>query len=177
MIGYSAKKHIYTAPTFEVFEEVFERDGSSHTHANVYRKPIVSILPVTSSGEIYLIYQERMLLGKISLEGIAGHVEDGEEIELAAKRELKEETGLTAKIWKKLATMESSASVVKSEVHVFLATDLTTGEAEPDEGEVISLVKMPIAEAVKRVLDGEINTETSMIGILLLDKMRQAGKL
>ena len=67
--------------------------------------------------------------------------------------------------------IELAASVVKSTNYLYLAWDLNMGEARPMEDEEIEVVKMPLHEAVQKVLTGEINHASSMIGILMVDKL------
>ena len=73
-----------------------------------------------------------------------------------AQRELKEETGIEAKQWKKILELHLSNSVTDERSLIYLATDLSLGEAHPDEGEELVLRKISLAEAYRMVLTGDI---------------------
>ncbi len=150
--------------------------GSKKTHTIAERNSTISVFPLTDSYEIYLVSQYRYLLGKTSLEAVAGFIDKGETSLAAAKRELKEETGILANQWEELARIEMAASVFKGTAHLFLAKGLEIETARPEEGENITLVKMPLKRAVEKAMNGEINVSASIIGILLLDKLHKEKK-
>ncbi len=171
MIGYVSRKKVFSAPYFDVFEETLQTENKSYSHINAYRKPIVCLFPLTPQNELYLIEEVRPMLGRIVLGCIAGHANEGENIEVAAHRELKEETGISAKQLIKLRDLDASASIFDSKASLYLARDFVVGDATPDEDENIKLVKMPLTEAIEKVFDGTITTQTTIIGILLLERM------
>lgn len=153
------------------------KTGGKRIHYVAERVPIVSVFPLTESYEIYLISQYRYLLGKTVLEAVAGHVEKEETTIQAAKRELKEETGILAHQLEEITRIEMSGSVFKSKSHLFLAKGLEIGENDLDVDEEIDVIKMPLETAVEKVMLGEINHAASMIGILILSNLRMQKKL
>jgi hypothetical protein len=70
-----------------------------------------------------------------------------------------------------------AGSVFKSKGHLFLAKGLEIGENKPEEDEEISIVKIPLSMAVEKVMVGEINHSATVIGILMLDRLRMEKKL
>ena len=86
----------------------------------------------------------------------------------SAKRELKEETGLSAKHWEELMHLHTSNSVTDERGIVYVAKDLTEGDTEFEETEDLKIVKLPLEEAVQRVMDGEITDSVSVAGLLKL---------
>ncbi|MDP3940830.1 MAG: NUDIX hydrolase [bacterium] len=172
-----SQKPILNADLFSVVETKLDINGTLHTHRNIYRPPIASVFPLTDKNELYLIKQFRYLHDETFLEEVAGHVEKGESPLLAAKRELAEETGMVAKKWTQFGFFSGNSSVIKSEIHIFLARDLTFGVSSPEEDEEITLVKMPLSEAVKHVTTGSIKNSIASLGILLLSTLEREGKL
>ena len=146
--------------------------GAVRIHDIVERGPTVSVFPLTEKNELYLVEQYRYLHKKQTLEAMAGFVDVGEKPLSAAKRELKEETGLKANKWSVISQFEVAASVLKATNYLFLAKDLEKGMPCPEEDEEIKLVKIPLKEAVKKVMTGEINHGASMIGILLISRLK-----
>jgi 8-oxo-dGTP pyrophosphatase MutT (NUDIX family) len=84
----------------------------------------------------------------------------------SAKRELKEETGLTAKKWTHIMRIHTSNSVTDEEGFVFLAQDLTQGETEFEDTEDLRIKKLPFAEAINMVMDGKITDGITIAGLL-----------
>jgi len=173
----SQKKTLKTE-LFDVREIRFKGStGKIKVHHEVERAPVVSIFPLTDQYEIYLISQYRSMLKKVVLEAISGYVEKNEGIIAAAKRELKEEAGIEAQQLEEIARVQIAGSVIKGTVNLFLAKGLELGETNLDEEEQISVVKMSLDQAVEKVMMGEINHSASIIGILMLDKLRMQKKL
>lgn len=173
-----SQKTILRAKLFDVRQVNFEsKTGKRKIHHVAERAPIVSVFPLTDSYEIYLISEYRYILKKTIIEAVAGHVEKKETTVSAAKRELKEEAGISAMQLEEIARIEMSGSVFRSKMHLFLAKGLEMGDNNLNDDEEIVVVKMPLDEAVEKVMMGEINNSASMLGILLLDKLRAQKKL
>lgn len=171
-----SEETVYQAKYFRVVRKVIERNGKQFTKDFIQRNTVVYILPVTEQGEIYLERQYRDAFGKEGLEIVAGTIENDDDPLESAKRELKEETGLTAKKWNQISVNELSVNL-NSKQYIYVATNLTEGQADPDEDEEIKLIKMPFSEAVEKVLSGEIYSATHIAAILLYDKLKSQGKL
>ncbi len=86
----------------------------------------------------------------------------------SAKRELKEETGLSANDWQELMKLHTSNSVTNERGLVYVARDLTEGETEFEETEELLIQKLSLDDAIERVLSGEITDAISAAGLLKL---------
>lgn len=84
----------------------------------------------------------------------------------AVKRELKEETGLTAEKWTEIMKIHTSNSVTDEVGYIYLAENLTQGETEFEETEVLQIRKLPFSEVLQWVMDGRITDSISVAGIL-----------
>ena len=86
---------------------------------------------------------------------------------LAAKRELHEETGLSAKTWDHLADIVTTPGFSNEKISLYLARDLERGEAAPDEDEFLNVVRLPFSEAVAAATRGEIADSKTVCALLL----------
>lgn len=174
----TSQKPVFKGELFDVTEINFtNKAGKKKIHHIAERNPIISVFPLTDSYEIYLVSQYRYMLKRITLEAVAGFIEKRESSLAAAKRELEEETGIEAMQWEEISRVEMAASVFKGKMHLFLAKELEIPVIEYENEEEIVVVKISLSDAVKKVMDGEINHSASMIGILMLDKLRMQKKL
>jgi ADP-ribose pyrophosphatase len=130
----------------------------------------VCVAAVTDNGEIVLVRLFRKAYEKELLEVPAGKLEEEEVPELAAARELKEETGLSAKELVLLTTMYPSPGYTDEKIYIYKASGLTEGETNFDEDEFIKIERYPMSKALELVNNGYINDAKSIIAILMLDK-------
>lgn len=156
---------------FKVYEDdVIQPDGKPGTYATIKFPAGIAVLPVDDDGTVYLTRQFRYALGGMNIEVVCGAIE-GEDALEAAKRETKEEVGIEAGEWISLGKIQTDTSITNSTSHLFLARDLKFGKPESEGTEDIELVKMPIKEAVEKVLSGEItNGQTCVLVLKTYDK-------
>jgi ADP-ribose pyrophosphatase len=135
----------------------------------------VGVLPLHPDGTVTLISQLRPAFGAMMLELPAGRLDTGEEPVSCGRRELTEETGLVAGKLETLGIIQPSPGVFDEVVHLFLATELAQGEAEPEYYEDIETVRIPLKQAVQMVLDGEINDGKTALALLRAASRVKAG--
>jgi 8-oxo-dGTP pyrophosphatase MutT (NUDIX family) len=150
-------RKVYKNPWIRVREdEVVRPDGGDGIYGVVEFEPAVAIVALTDDGDVYLVGQYRYPTQSYSWEVIEGYALTGESPTDAARRELREESGLLASDWTELGHIEISNSVTDQIGFMFLARGLSQGEASPDVTEQLSLVKVPLAEALAAVMDGRM---------------------
>lgn len=136
-----------------------------------FKNKAIGIIPIDQDGNTWLVGQFRYTLDAYSWEiPMGGGLLENDFLE-SAKRELKEETGLTAEKWTNIMTIHTSNSVTDEEGFVYLAEGLTPGETAFEETEQIEVLKLPLAEAVQKVMDGQITDAISIAGLLKVAKM------
>lgn len=129
----------------------------------------VAVIARDAEGNVTLVRQFRYAIGQHSLELPAGTLDKpGELVAVAAARELREETGLTATRWTYLGRFHASPGFTTETTHLLAAEMLTDVGAEPDADEFIEATKVPLDEAVAMVRRGEISDAKTIVGILWL---------
>ena len=147
-------------------DRVTRPDGEPGSYATVEMRPGVAVLPVDRDGVAQLTRQFRYALGRESVEVVSGAIDEGEEPLEAARREAKEELGVTAEDWIDLGRMDLDTSTLRAPVRLFLARGLGFTESEQEGTETIEPLKVPLAEAVRMVLESEITHGPSCVLIL-----------
>lgn len=172
-----SSKKVLSATLFNVVEETLSAKNKEFNFSTVYTHATSSVIPVTPKGEIYLIKQYRYLFGETMLGIISGFIDEGESSLEAAKRELKEEAGIEASQWELLTKIVAMRSVVKHTINLYMAKNLEISTSNLQDEEEIELVKMPLEEAVDKIMRGEIYHSSSVTGILMLNELKKRKQL
>lgn len=135
-----------------------------------------AVLPIDGEGFVYLVRQYRAPIDQILLEIPAGKLDAPDEDHLlAAKRELREETGFTAARFDHLCDSFTTPGFSSEKIAIFLARELSPGETDPDEDEFLNVVRMPFEEAYGMAVRGEINDAKTVIALTLAYAKIKAG--
>lgn len=140
-------------------------NGRTATRDIVRNMGASAVVPVTEDGCFLLVRQYRKPNEFFSVEIPAGKLDAGESPDDCAVRELEEETGHKAGKLDKLFSMQSTPAFSDEIIHVYLATELETGEANPDEDEFIAAFPVPFAEALAMIRDGRISDGKTIAGL------------
>lgn len=151
-----------------VLDQVTRPDGRPGTYCVAHIKPGVCVLAVDDDDNAHLTQEFHYGVGRETLEAVSGGIDDGEEPLDAARRELKEELGITAEEWTALGSVDPFTSMICSPTRLFLARRLTFGEVRREGTETMRRVTMPIGEAVEAVMDGRVTHAPSCVVILKL---------
>lgn len=169
----------YDNPWITVWhDQVTRPDGSPGIYGVVHFANLaVGVVAIDDRDRVLLVGQHRYALDAYSWEIPEGGVPFDEDPLVGGRRELSEETGYEAAAWEELLTFELSNSVSDERGVVFVARDLTAGDARPDATEEIAIRWVPFREAVAMVERGEITDALSQLGLLklALDRSRAAG--
>ncbi len=131
----------------------------------------VGVLPLDKDGTVSLVRQYRYPLHELLLEIPAGKLDHGaEDQDLAARRELSEETGLEAGELIYLGKIYASPGFCTEALHMYLARDLRQSDSHPDEDEFLDVVKMSFDELLEQVMSGEI-TDAKTVATVLKTKL------
>jgi 8-oxo-dGTP pyrophosphatase MutT (NUDIX family) len=137
-----------------------------------FKNQAIGVIPVDSDDNIYLVGQYRYAIDEYSWEIPEGGGTLGTDPLDSAKRELKEETGLLAGKWTKIARIHTSNSATNEEGFLFIAEELTQDQAEPEDTEDLQVWKLPLKEAVEMVMRSEITDSLSVAGILMTARLK-----
>ncbi|CAN5295660.1 hypothetical protein BH09BAC3_BH09BAC3_18270 [soil metagenome] len=148
--------------------QVLNPSGKPGVYGVVHFKNIaIGVIPVDSEMNTWLVGQHRYPLDEWSWEIPEGGGNAQTDPLESAKRELKEEAGLSATKWTQIIRTHVSNSVSDEVGFIFLAEGLTEGAQELEESEAdMKLWKLPFSEALKMVLDGKITDSLSVMGLL-----------
>jgi ADP-ribose pyrophosphatase len=160
-------KELLKTPIFTVSQDVaLDPDGFEIKRAIVHHGGSAVIMPVDEKNRILLVKQYRLPAKQYLWELSAGRLDPGETPLVAAKRELKEETGYRAKKWKKLAEFFASPGFLEEKMTIYLVTGLTPGEKKPMEDERIETRWFNWKELDKAIESGKILDAKTQIGFL-----------
>jgi ADP-ribose pyrophosphatase len=154
-------------------DDITLRQGGTTARVVVDHPGAVVMVALDEQERVYLVEQYRHAIGRSLLELPAGTLEPAEEPLSAAKRELREEVGVTAEEWRYLGSFYSSPGFVNEHLHVFVARGLTEQESEPDYDEDLKVVRIPLSELRKRA--GEIRDAKSLAALYLLEEDSDCG--
>jgi ADP-ribose pyrophosphatase len=178
-----SSKLVYKGKVFSVFsDKVEEPGGHINTREVIRHSGSVVILAVDESKnpadpEIIFERQYRHAAGQVLIELPAGRLDPGESPLAGAKREMIEETGYRAKRWTLLTKYFASPGFLGEWMQIYLAQDIREGEATPEQDENIEVFRMPLSEAMGLVAANKIHDGKTLIGLMLYDAGRRAGKL
>lgn len=178
-----SSKLAYKGNIFSVYTDHVIEPGGVKGYRDIIRhngSVVVLAAEVTANPadpNIILVRQYRHAAGQFLLELPAGKLDKGETPLAGAKREMIEETGYTAKKWKKLVRYYPSPGFVGEWMEIFLATSITEGVAHPEEDEKIELKKMPLSRVLEMIRGGKIHDGKTIIGILLFSAQIASGAI
>ena len=167
-----SRQTVYQNPWITVYEDQVQLPNGQTTPYGVVTPTtnFVGIVPLLDPDTVILVRQYRYVLGETTWEIPSGGMEEGEQPEAAAQRELREEVGYRADRFQLLSIMHSNKSIMEDKGYIFLAQGLTPSKAVPDETEEFEVISMPFEKALEMVKNYEITDCVSIIGLLLAQR-------
>lgn len=154
-------------------DEALLPDGSTAGREVVEHPGGVCVAALTDDDCLLFVRQFRYPYGEVLPEIPAGKRDPGETPLETGKRELKEETGYTARNYLSLGRVYPSPGYFNEVIYMYLATDLVAGDVSPDEDEFLEVEKIPLAAAVDMVMNDEITDAKTQAAVLKVWYLRQ----
>ena len=168
----------YQGTILKIYEDTVEANGHEAHWDFIHHNGAAAVVPVTKEGKLLMVRQYRNALDRYTLEIPAGALDFPEEPKLdCAHRELEEETGYQAGIYRPLAKMYPTAAYDTEIIHIYYASDLTATQQRLDPNEFLTVQKIPVEKAVQMVLAGEIPDGKTQLGILKYKALSEQGLL
>jgi 8-oxo-dGTP pyrophosphatase MutT (NUDIX family) len=173
------QQQVYENPWIRVtHENVLTPAGTSGIYGVVHFKSrAVGVVPLDDEGYVWLVKQFRYTLNQYSIEIPEGGSPLSEGMLGTARRELREETGLTASEWTHLLDIHTSNSVTDESGAIYLARGLVQGATDFESTEDIEVLRMPLAEAIDWIFIGKITDSLTIMGLLAVERRIKRGIL
>lgn len=159
---------IYDGNVLHVREDMVELPNKNLASRELIRHiGAVCVIPVTDDGRVIVERQFRYPVNRVILEIPAGKLDSADEDRLeAAKRELREETGMTAEKWTDIGEYLPAPAYSDERITMYLATGLHSGEQDLDDDEFLEVFRVPLKELVDDVMAGKISDGKTQIAVL-----------
>ncbi len=159
---------VFTGKVFRVRKDAVEFPQGKIINLDIVEhNPAVTLIPLDDQGRLWFVRQYRHPAGQELLELPAGVVEDGEEPDECARREVREETGMKAGSLRKIGEFLLAPGYSTERMHVYLAKDLTPGPLQQDEDEFLNVEMIPVEQAYQMAYEGKINDAKSLATLFL----------
>ncbi len=166
-----SSRTVYRGRLLHVLEdEVRLSDGRTARREYVRHPGAATVVPFLDAETVMLVRQFRYSLARHFYEIPAGKLDPGETPLQAARRELREECGCAARKWRHLTTIHPCIGYSDERIELYLARGLTHVGHAPDDGELLEVVPVKMAAALRWVKEGRISDEKTVIGLLWADR-------
>lgn len=169
-------KTVYEGGYLKVYrDEVLLESGKSAYREYIRHPGAAMVIPILNSETVLMVKQYRHAVKQFMWEFPAGKRDAQEDLKTTALRELKEEAGCTTQNLRYLTTIHPVIGYADEEIAIYVATDLTPGTNQLDEGEELTVHEVPIAQLFGMLRRGELSDVKTQIGVFWLEKILQNG--
>lgn len=159
-------RNIYTGKVVTLNVDTVQLPNGATVELETIRHPgAAAAVPMKEDGTVVLIRQFRHAAGGFIYEIPAGKLHPGEDPLDCASRELEEEIGYRASSFELLSSIFTAPGFADEVIDIYKATGLTKGRQHLDRDEVLDVIEMPLAEAVKKIEDGTIRDAKTIVGL------------
>lgn len=174
----TGSRPIFNGRVFSAQEDTVVLENGNETTREVITHPGgVGVVAIDEEGCVLLVTQFRYAMHRELTEIPAGKLEYGEEHFACGMRELEEETGCKAGVYKYLGALMPTPAYCTEVIHLYYATDLVKTAQRLDTDEFLSISRIPLSEAVEKIMSGEIQDAKTQIGILKVWALKAQNKL
>ncbi len=147
-------------------------DGGEATREYIRHPGAVAVVPILDDGRVVMVRQYRYPIDKVIVEFPAGKRDPGEDLLACAQRELREETGYTAREWAFACEIHNAAAYSSESIWIYLARGLVAGPQQLDSGEFVEVVTLTEAELDALARDNRLPDVKTHIGLHWLQRWR-----
>jgi len=170
-------KEIYKNNWIRLREDsVIDPSGKNGIYGVIETHPAIGIVPLSDKLDTFLVGQYRYTLDVYSWEIPEGSADQNETTLKCAKRELLEETGLTASQWTFLDNIYTSNSITNEIGYIYLAEGLKQLDPQPESTEQLMIKKLPFKKAIEMVYNYEIKDALAIIGLMRVHEYLKSTK-
>ena len=159
------------------YDEVLLPNGKTASREVVRHSGGVCVAAIDENNELVFVKQFRYPFDEVLLELPAGKIDPNEAPEICGKRELMEETGITAEKFTSLGLMYPTVAFCDEIIYAYFAENLSYGDTHLDEDEFVEIVKIPFDKALEMVMSGEIKDGKTQLAILKLAVLRNENSV
>ncbi|HEY6262350.1 MAG TPA: NUDIX hydrolase [Nitrospiraceae bacterium] len=159
-------KQIYTGVVVTLNVDTITLPNGITVDLEVVRHPgAAAVVPLKHDGTVVLIRQFRHAAGGFIYEIPAGKLHPGEDPTVCAARELEEEIGYRAGKLDHLSSIFTAPGFTDEVIHIYKATELTTGRQHLDRDEILEVIEVSLSESIRMIEDGTIRDAKSIVGL------------